>query len=95
MRTWRTKRARLQPRRGAVRFCAAEESDSTEPKERAAENAEEKEATPLRLEDCSVENIEDCAVVDPAALNLLACHFIAHHREHTIEYRRKSLFMMS
>ena len=32
------------------------------------------------------EQLEDCAIVDPDAVNLLACHFIAHHRSSVVEF---------
>lgn len=35
---------------------------------------------------------EDCAVVDPDAINLLACHFIAHHRSGIVEFVNKVAF---
>lgn len=39
-----------------------------------------------------VEQLEDCAIVDPDAVNLLACHFIAHHRQDVVEFVNKVAF---
>jgi len=38
------------------------------------------------------EQLEDCAIVDPDAVNLLACHFIAHHRDAVVEFINKVAF---
>lgn len=37
-------------------------------------------------------SLEDCAIVEPAALNLLACHFIAHHRDSLVEFLNECAF---
>ena len=35
---------------------------------------------------------DDCAVVDPTALNMLACHFIAHHRPQLVDFINSCAF---
>ena len=39
-----------------------------------------------------VEQLEDCAIIDPDAVNLLACHFIAHHRSEIVEFINRVAF---
>jgi len=66
-------------------------AESVKPRHADAESVEPRHAEAQDGESI-FPSLDDCAIVEPAALNLLACHFIAHHRDSLVEFVNECAF---